>query len=128
PYRVRQTPTRCARDVVPPFAQSWALHQRDLLGLVALSPWAANFPLRFPATRARRLAHDQLFRLAGPECHCVILSTLLRNCLSPCAARPIWRTRNHAVALDQRSQGVSSSRGFHRGVGYARKRLTRYRP
>ena len=39
------------------------LHQRDLLGSVALSLWASSLSLRFFAAVHRCLAHDQLFRL-----------------------------------------------------------------
>ena len=41
--------------------------ERDLLGSVAFSLWAAGLSLRVSAAIHRRLAHDQLFRLCGAE-------------------------------------------------------------
>ena len=60
---VRQNSARRVGHVLSPPAQSGYLHERGLLGSVALSVWASRLSLRIFTALDRCLAHDQLFRL-----------------------------------------------------------------
>ena len=79
PLCVRPNSAKLVGHVLSSPAQSGYLHERGLLGSVALSVWASRVSLRIFTALDRCLAHDQLFRLPDSQSHRVVLSGLLRH-------------------------------------------------
>ncbi len=75
----RSNSAQLVRHVLSPPAQSGHLHERGLLGSVALSVWPSRLSLRIFTALDRSLAHDQLFRLHDSQSHRFVLSGLLRQ-------------------------------------------------
>jgi hypothetical protein len=79
------------------------VYERDLLGSVALSLWAAGLPLRLSPALSRRLANSRLLRLADPQPYRLTIPAILavlRCCFSNCAAGHVCGTGDHAMASD----------------------------